>query len=317
MVTPEALLDSSHRSARVVFVGLPTALGKQHLSRVKYSEMVLFDYHDTPAIHADYSDLDFLLGLTDRYWKPCVEATWRKDIRWGCLPLRRSATLSNLLRVQALKTAVFGQSPKRVDVGFVGLPTSLRILNQSGDTTYYPQRVEWVTELHRELSRYSFWGGLVLNPTWKKQLQEQHGDLSAVEFGRRRMSYWRYIQELQSCRVLLTPAGNARWTYRHYEAAYAGAVLLSTDLRNTQLLAPLPKTNAIMVPDNTSIIPYLDEALDLSKDTESLSRGIDELEQSFQFGSYSRKKRHLLDRFLAQLESIDSNAIQPPAQHAA
>ena len=314
MVTPDSLLNRSHRSAKVVFVGLPTSLNKEHLVHLRYSQILLFDYHDTPSIYSDYSDLEFLLSLTDRYLKPCVEPTWSKDIRWGCLPLRRSAALSGLLRVHVLKHAALGPPHKRFDVGFVGLPTSLRILDENNETTYYPQRVEWISELHSELSRYSFWGGLVLSRDWKKELEEQHGDLSAVEFSRRRISYWRYIQ---SCRVLLTPAGNARWTYRHYEAAYAGAVLLSTDLRNTRLLVPLPTTNAIMVPDYTSIIPYLEQALELSKEAKSLSQGIDELEQSFHFGSYSRKKQDVLDRFLAQLDSGDSNAVRPPMTRAA
>ena len=304
VVSPSQLLRRSNRRFETVFAGLPTSVSRDHLRGLSFNELVLFDYHDTPEVYGEDTDIEFLSTLTNRYFKPWIESTWSSDWNWGCLPLRRYTKLTNALRLQALVRRVVSDE-FRHDVGFLGYPTAMTTVLAGGERTGIRQRIDWMHELidGGYVDDDRFWGGLILNKAWRDALRDELAELSPVIFSQRRINFYRYFQELRSCRVVLTPAGNARWTYRHYEAVYAGATLVSTDIRNARFLVPLPSEQMIMVPDRKSLLPYLQAALDIDDDERSTraAEAIGYLERSYRNGAFSKHRPLPYERFLAQL----------------
>jgi hypothetical protein len=117
------------------------------------------------------------------------------------------------------------------------------------------------------------------------------------------VSFSAYLRALQHSRVLLAPGGNAPWTYRHYEALYAGGVLVTIDFTKRDMLVPLPTEGVIHVPDGAPVVPYVREALELhGRRPDVGEQNIAHLEQYLRFGNYSRARPKLIERFLAQLE---------------
>ena len=106
---------------------------------------------------------------------------------------------------------------------------------------------------------------------------------------------------------MLTPAGNARWSYRHYEAIYAGALLVSTDFRSVRMLIPLPLDNMQHVADHAPVVPVIAAALERLAREPSLPRqNIDFLETYLQDGDYDCRKPRLMDEFLSQMAGQSS-----------
>jgi hypothetical protein len=315
-VTPRELLDHRFRKADVVFVGLPTRVGPRHLARVSFRQLALFDYHDAPEVFAEYTDLEFLSGLTRTYFKACVESSWTRRWHWGCLPLRRYGKLTREILLTKTLRAVGRRAPPRVcDVGFLGYPTALIKVDADGQQTQLHQRVEWMSELVCcELSKrdpsMSFWGGLVLTAEQRSLLQERMDVLAPVTHSYRRIRFSKYFDQLRRCRTLLAPAGNARWTYRHYEAVYAAATLVSTDLTNTRLLVPLCEDNILMVPDGAGLMPPLRRALAIDDDqrAEAAATSLRHLEKFYRNGAFHRSKALPFERFLDQIQG-DTSAV--------
>ncbi|MDB4338662.1 hypothetical protein OAL43_02505 [bacterium] len=305
VVKPSDLDRSRFHQTNCLFIGIPSRLKADQISRVNAKQIVLFDYHDTPESHWAYSDHRFLQSLTDRYFKPCVESNWNPTIKWGCLPLRRRFELNLKLRQRSFRERYSSSvvPEKAFDVGFLGFPTSL-ILNDQTKSSRYPQRIQWMSELVRETD-YSWWGGLCPNPKWRSELEQRHGNLSDLCSRESRLSFGRYFDALSSCRVILTPAGNARWTYRHYEAIYNRSVLISTDLSQSRFLIPLPQDCLINVKDFEAISPAVRDGLNLFQENpERVLLAEREMEKYFRYGDYSRKCPLSWDRFVAQLDVV-------------
>jgi hypothetical protein len=130
-----------------------------------------------------------------------------------------------------------------------------------------------------------------------------HGDFSQLYYDGGKVSFPRYFRALRQSRVLLAPGGNAPWSYRHYECLYAGGVVVTIDFRQRDLLVPLPTEGVIHVPDGASVIPYIREALSLSRKRPTIGQqNIAHLEQYLRFGNYARSRRLLIERFIAQLD---------------
>ena len=290
-------------------------MAEKHLTRVKYRELVLFDYHDSPEAHWLYSNSEFLLGLTNRYGKAYVDSCWNPQVRWFCLPLRRSAKLSYLLRTQELASAFTPrrESDRSFDVGFLGHPNALHKLGPDGELVYYRQRLEWILEVIEKTPPLTFCGGLVMSRQWQETLRQRHEKLADVSISEKRIGFSRYFRQMQRCKVVLAPAGVARWTYRHYEAGYAGAWLVSTDLRNTQLLVPVPEENLLLVPDGESVMPFIESALERTEaDRDAAARQAgDHLERYFRYGLYHRQRPLAFERFMQQLDDRSSVSYQP------
>ncbi len=293
---PSELDRKRSQSAEYLFIGLPSSLTKEQLAKVRFREAVFFDYQDRPEPQWRDDDRDFFLSLTNRYWKPCVQDDWSPALRWGCLPIRRSPKLAAYLRAQHWRSR---RPKKEYDVGFLGGPTALKYLDHA---ELYFQRVEWLLELRRRHPELSFWGGLTLNRYTRESVEKRFGDSAEIAFPRRKVNFFHYFHQLSQCRVALSPAGNARWSYRQYEAVYARAFVVSTDLNKARMLIPLPRESVVMVPDRAPVVPYVLKALErLEHGGDVVDEGIRFLEGYLHFGQYARKKTLILERFLEQL----------------
>jgi len=295
MLTVDHLRRRRQVSADWLFIGVPTSLDKECLCGVRYRNAVLFDYRDEPGPCWVESDQRFLRSLTDLYLKPWVEPDWDHGLRFGVLPIRRYQEL-----VWALRTLrLLGRSPpalseRRYDVAFIGNCTSPDKSNL---------RVRWLREIKRAEPAYSFWGGIAASKADEKRLREKIDDVDDLLYPRRRIGFVSYFRHLRDTRVALTPAGNAPWSYRHWEAIYAGAILVSTDFRQIRTLLPLPLERMIHVPKSDSILSALERALALGRDQPDLvEENIRFLERYLQDSDYSRNKPALMDLFMDQLE---------------
>lgn len=124
-----------------------------------------------------------------------------------------------------------------------------------------------------------------------------------------RLLFSPFFYHLLRSQVVLTPAGNARWSYRHYEAIYAGALLVSTDFRSVRTLIPLPQNNILHVADHAPVVPVIAAALERLAREPSLPRqNIDFLETYLQDGDYDRRKPQIMDDFLSQFDGQSGSA---------
>jgi hypothetical protein len=180
------------------------------------------------------------------------------------------------------------------DVAFIGNATAIE--------NRIHQRIQWIREIKAAADRFSFWGGIAANETTRARLQRRFGDLADLCYPHGRVGFLTYFRHLTRSRVALAPAGNARWSYRHYEAIYAGAVVVSTDFRRIQTLIPLPRGRMIHVPDHASVVPAIEQALEMRRrEPEVIHQNVQFLERYLHYGDYCRSKPELMDRFLAQL----------------
>ena len=282
-----------------LFVGLPTTVGREHLRRVKFRRLVLYDSTDFDGINFGDSDKSFLLNQTNVCLKNWRESRWHHDFTVGLLPIKRPP-LNNKLRV-ALKVAAlkkqFRCSPsKEFDVGFVARPTGPVCANQ---------RLRWLLELKRDRPELTLWGGLVGVDPWRQFVQSAT-DAEALEscwLKRRKIGFSQYFSGLCRSKVALAPAGYAPWTYRHFEAIYARCVVVSNDLSHYEFLIPFPRSGMIEVRDGESVVPAIDAALALyERAPEIVEANLEHLEHWLDAGRYSRTRRDTLDRFFAQLD---------------
>jgi hypothetical protein len=290
------------RETDVLCLGMPTALVPQQLARVRFRRAVLFDYSDLGGPVWSPESEPWLRSLTDVYLKPWVEDTWDFGMRWGVLPIRRYPALT--WHVKLLRGLFRGRFPELCrrdhEVSFLGNCTAYQgvITNQR-----YHQRVEWLRELRQSGTPFSFWGGLQASPANRARLEPKIGDLTDLIAPEGRLFFSQFFYHLLRSQVVLTPAGNARWSYRHYEAIYAGALLVSTDFRAVRTLIPLPRDNMLHVPDHAPVVPAITAALERRAREPDLPRqNIDFLETYLQDGDYDRRKPQLMEEFLSQME---------------
>ena len=295
LLEADDLLGSRSLSTDYLFVGVPTPLGKQHLHGVRYREAVLFDYEDRPNPAWGESNQGFLRSLSNTYFKPWVESGWDAGIRWGTLPIRRPYRLKSYLRL--LKTVapqVLVSKERPYDVSFVG--------NGSYAPNSFPQRVRWLRELHNVRDRIRFWGGLTGCHALQAKLRE-FDSLSDILYPRgQRIGFVKYFNSMLKSHVALAPAGNVPWTYRHYEAIYAGCVVVTTDFRNVKTLIPLPVRQMVHVADDESVVPAVESALAMRAERpDVVAENVRFLEQYLKDSDYSRDKPALMDLFMEQI----------------
>jgi hypothetical protein len=136
------------------------------------------------------------------------------------------------------------------------------------------------------------------------RLNSKLGDITDLLAPGGRLLFSQFFYHLLRSQVVLTPAGNARWSYRHYEAIYAGVTLVSTDFRRVRTLIPMPRDNLLHVPDYAPVLPAIETALERRAREPDLARqSLDFLESYLQDGDYHRRKPRLMDEFLAQIDS--------------
>jgi hypothetical protein len=286
-------LRENEYSAETVFFGLPSEATKDDLARVRYRHLVIFDYQDAVQVLID-QDREFLRGLTQTYLKVWNEPGWPSEWKWGVLPIRRQARLPLYLKFLKLASLFGAAAPDRVwDVSFLGAATGQELRSQ---------RVEWLREIRGTRGRIKFWGGLVAPPAYREQLTRSGVDNNGLFYDGGRIGFNRFFDLMRKSKAVLTPMGNARWSYRHYEAIYAGAIPVSCDMRHAKVLIPLPLDGMVHVPDGTPALPRIEEALLLPTLTPGVREAnVEFLERYLTDGDYARRKPALLESFQAQL----------------
>jgi hypothetical protein len=292
VVSSSAFKNGSH-SCEVLFVGLPTDLTKDDLAGVKYRQLVVFDYEDQPKLFAEGPSA-FVADLTDRYLKVWNEPGWPAPWKYGVLPIRRQARLPLYLRWLAFTKMLGAKPPRReYDVAFLGAPTGHHVNSQ---------RVQWMQEVRGRTQAFTFWGGLVASQWSRDRLAEAGIDWEPLLYEGGRVDYTAFFDMMRKARVVLTPEGNEPWSYRHYEAIYAGAVPVSCDMRKVMTLIPLPLDGMVHVPQGAPVVPKIEEGLTLpARKPGVLESNLEFLERYLTYGDYARSKPELMDAFDSQL----------------
>lgn len=305
------LLAGPGVQAEYVFLGLPAPVTRQHLAKLRYRHLILYDLADAHELKWDAGNRDLLQGETASYFKAWHDDRWQFDMDMGVLPIRRYGKVRVALALERLARRLGRPVPEsQFDVNFLGTATGTR-REGAGGASLSNERVEWLLEVHRQPQRYAVWGGLT-NRDLPADLVAAYGDLSALR-SLGKVSFWRYFHALQRSRVALTPQGNAPWSYRHYEAIYARAVVVTSDHRPIRTLIPLPKANMIHVERAQSVVPAIEAALALRRDRpDILDANIRFLERFLDRGMYSRQRPELYERFLSQLPTSAAGTRLPP-----
>lgn len=303
IIDPSELDHGPVRETEQLLLGVPTALRPEQLAKVRFRQAALFDYGEKCGPAWTPETEPWLRSLTDIYLKSWVEDDWDAGLRWGALPLRRYPGLT--WHVKLLRGLFRGRYPEVCgrdhEVSFLGNCTSLN--PRPGSTEHYHQRVEWLREIQRSEGRFSFWGGLQSSAENQRRLSPEISDLPSLLAPDGRMLFSRFFYNLLRSKVVLTPAGNARWSYRHYEAIYAGALLVSTDFRRVRMMIPLPLDGMLHVADHAPVLPAIEAALERCEKEPDLPRqNIEFLETYLQDSDYHRSKPRLMDEFQAQLD---------------
>ncbi len=286
-----------------LFVGLPTTLSEQHLQRLDFNRMVMYDSTDLHGVNLDYSNKSLLFSHTNT----CLK-NWRDDrldypCDIGLLPIKRPPLNNKMhaaVRMASAKKRCGFAAGKNFDVGFVARPT--------GDMTKN-QRVRWLIDLKSQRPDLSLWGGLVGGRPWQEVAKKSKScDLQVLEscwLNRRKIGFFQYFAGLCQSKVSLAPAGYAPWTYRHFEAIYARSIVVSNDLSHHEFLIPFPREGMIEVPDGGSIVDGIEAALRMYETSpDVVESNVQHLNRWLDDGSYSRKRRETVDRFWAQLEGV-------------
>ncbi|TWT60164.1 hypothetical protein Pan54_08780 [Rubinisphaera italica] len=306
-------------STEFLLIETPSSLSQEKLRGIRYQKAIVFDDSDSWWLNESEEQQEFLSSLTDFAVKSHVDRTCQYPFRMGTLPLYRKKKLQQCLKYKAWRDALFGKhNRKDTDLFFIGAPTRLqRVLD--GPNQDYNQRLEWLSQVMTENFPYRFVGGLECsNQELIKQFGNDDGDLSPYLVSQR-YNFYSYFRQLCRSKIALVPTGFSRWTYRHYEAAYAKSVMLSTDMSNIELFVPLPP-HLINVPDHAPLLPYVEQGLKIYHDhPELLESNIQFLEQYYEQGRFSKRRPKALERFLDQLNpgfnACLTNAQRSPEQH--
>ena len=274
---------------------------KEHLQRVEFRRLALYDSSDFNGVDFGYSDKSFLLSETNLCLKTWQDNRWNYDFSIGLLPIKRpplNHSLPMAIRIAAAKKQCGMFSEKRYDVGFVARPTGDILKNE---------RLRWLIDLKTHRPDLKFWGGLVRGKQWRPTLA-QAGDGRIPKtywLSRRKIGFFRHFAGLCGSKVALAPAGYAPWTYRHFEAIYAGCIVVCNDLSHYEFLVPFPRDGMIEVSDGGSVVAGIDAALALyGRSPEIVDANVEHLNQWLDEGSYSRRRRHTLARFFAELDVL-------------
>jgi hypothetical protein len=290
-----------------LFIGLPSSLAPNELRRLidqaQPRLVVPFDYLDRHDLAWTAPQEAELRGASDRYFKPWFESAWTHHLRMGVLPLRDSRRRRVAVTLHRAARRLGRRNAAAHEVCFFGRPNRTSVF-VDGAVRQVDQRVQWLLEIKRQAPELHFVGGLTGcdEPQFHQQ-ESLYGDLSDLRYQRGQASFATYWQAMRRSRVALAPGGNVPWTYRHYEALYSGAVVVTVDYRRRDMLIPLPVDLMVHVPDGGSVLPAVREALELCR--RHPKRGDEvyaHLERYLAHGAYSRRRPALIERFLAQLE---------------
>ncbi len=294
LIRPSELLDRvTPLVTDYLMVGVPTRLNQQHMLGVKCTRVILYDSSDHHGINFLYSDEKFLLTLTDCCLKHYRDRRWQLPMRIGLLPVKRPPInrLHRKLKTRGGST-VLQLSQRPYDVGFVARPT--------GDVRENI-RCRWWIELVENAPELRRWGGLVGREKWRKEFPEASVP-DACWMKRKKVRFSEYFDGLLHSKVALAPAGYAPWTFRHYEAIYAGCMLVTEDLSPFEFLVPIPEQSRVQVGEDESLTEGVRRAIQLGEGEPSrLLEAREELDRWMSLGRYSQRCSHTLERFMEGL----------------
>ena len=308
----DQLLNGSGVQAEYVFLGLPGKITSKHLAKLRHRHLILYDLADFHRLMWDESNRALLQSETNSYFKAWYDERWNFGMQMGLVPVRRYGKVRVALELGRIGRWFGRPAPAlKHDVMFLGTATGTFARSQES-SGIYNQRVEWLRELKQQGKPLALWGGLIdRDHPVPPELVAQYGDLSDMMIPGR-VSFWEYFRALQQSRVALTPQGNAPWSYRHYEAIYARAVVVTCDFRQIHTLVPLPKKNMIHVEPGQSVLPAIEQGLKLRREQpQILEENLQFLERFLDRGMYSRRRPELYERFLSQLPTSTSGARLP------
>lgn len=299
LLRPSELL---HRSSTLktdwLFIGLPTTLNAPHLANIQFNRMALYDASDTNELNFEFSDREFLTSQTDVCLKNWRDDRWNETMKIGLLPIKRppwNNRLRTALNLESIKQPFVRKQTKTYDVGFVARPTGSLTTNQ---------RLRWLVEIKQERPNWKLWGGLVGGAYMKKVAQQEVAPevLDALWLNKKKIGFLSYFAGLRHSKVALAPSGYAPWTYRHFEALYAGCMVVSNDLSHYDFLIPFPRDAMVEVGDREAVVPAIERALTLLENSPTI---VDEnrktLDRWLDRGKYSRRCPDTLDRFFGQI----------------
>ena len=297
---PSELLAGRPRAAEYAFLGLPSPLAGPHLAKLRARHLILFDLHDDHCPMWDDHNREVLRGASGHYLKAWTDDRWDFGLKMGLAPVRRYGKLRLALELQRLRRAVgLADPPHRHDVLFLGSATGL-VIRGVGPAPVPNQRIDWLRELKAQGGQLACWGGL-LAKTLHPDIAARHADLAQFML-RGKVGFGRYFRALRASRVALAPQGGAPWSYRHYEAIYARAMVVTCDFHHLQTLVPLPVDGMVHVAPGAPVLPAIHRALELRRERpELLEENVRFLERFLERGLYSRRRPELFERFLAQL----------------
>ena len=93
--------------------------------------------------------------------------------------------------------------------------------------------------------------------------------------------------------------------FRYFEAIYARSIVVFSDLSQFEFLIPFPRDGMLEVPEGESVVPAVDRAIALYDERPAIVQSnLDYLNRWLIHGWYSRKRMEVLERFFAQLETV-------------
>ncbi len=304
--SPDQVRRGAVPPAETLFLGLPSTLAPDDIGRLadrtRPRRIVPFDYFDRHELPWTAEQELALRALTDRYFKPWLEPAWQYNLRMGMLPLRTHRQLYLSIAWDRLARKLGRRPAPQYDVAFLGRPNLTSVMGDGGVARLVDQRVAWLRELRERAPDLTLGGGLTEwdNDAFRRR-EAADPSLHSLCFRRDSVTFPTYWRTIRRARVLLSPGGNAPWTYRHYESLYAGAAVVTIDFRQRDMLVPLPRENMVHVPDGGSIVPAVREALAMVHDRPSLSEeNFAHLERYLHYGGYAKSRQALVDRFVAQ-----------------
>ena len=311
LISRQHLISKNSYSTDYLFIGIPSLITRKELNYIKFNQAHLFDYQDDQETYRQNSDQDLLLSITNSYLKSWTESSWDSNIQWGQLPIRRHLRLPLLLYCNKLyNNTLYTNHNRHYDTCFYG-NINIGWLHEYHGNLYNP-RILWLQQILNS-PNHSFHGGLINKSKSSQHQSPTFDEIPKSLYLHTRINFVSYFNSMINARTVLAPPGNARWSYRHYEAIYAGAIPITSDFHNTNMLIPLPNEGLAHVGNNESVILALDYALRLRRDNRSIIyNNLNHLEQYLTNGIYNKNNHKLIKRFIHQLDKPSVYSINSP-----
>lgn len=298
----EKLSGSRSYQTDHLFIGIPSMVSRNDLKKISFKKIHLFDYGDHEKVIWGNTDKELLVSMTKSYLKPWTQKNWGDEFNWGTLPIRRHKWLSFCFKFHNLvKSSPCKNLERPVDTTFLGNPVVS--WQETSGTKNKNIRIQWLEEISKN-HQLSFSGGFFMRGANAKRMQEQASkNLKRLFLNKGRAHFVSYFNLMLKAKSVLAPPGNALWSYRHYEAIYAGSIPVSGDFRGADTLIPLPMQGMVHVGKGESVVPHIQRSLQIIKDNPRLTtENLAFIERYMTNGLYDRKKSLLIQRFMSQIE---------------